>query len=75
MACSHKIVDCVAHISVKRREICMHALEGKQCAVVFDRVMRTAHYSVPVSAAVSRQNDRHAVQADVIPNLFESSRI
>src|ERR1700730_13394848 len=75
MGCTHKISDGLAHIRIKCRKVDAHALKGKQRAVVFDGVMRAAHNAISVSAAISDQDDRHAVQADVVPNLFESTRV
>src|ERR1700730_883381 len=75
MVCPHKISDGLAYITIKSRKINAHAQKRKQRAIVFDGVMSAAHYTVSVAAAISDQDYRQAVQADIIPNLFKSTRI
>src|SRR5580704_7643053 len=75
MVCPHEISYDLADIAIKCRNIDAHSLKGKQRAVVFDSMMSATHDSVSVPAAITDEDYRHAVQADIVPNLLKSARI
>ena len=47
----------------------------KQAAVVFQRMVRTAHHPVSISATVADQDHRQMMETDIIANLLEGTGV
>ena len=65
----------LGHIIPERWHHHRHATKRQQGAVVLECVVGRPHHPVPVPTAVPDQADRQMVEADVIPDLLERTRI